>query len=128
MDSRDKRFSVAARFRSVGFALEGMRTLLLTQHNAWVHCFAVVVVCAVGFWLGVSRMEWVALVLAITAVLSAEALNTALEFLADAVIPEQHPEIKKAKDVAAGGVLLAALAAVIVGLLIFVPYLGAMFV
>ena len=117
------KFSIRARFRSVGYALEGMRTLVLTQHNAWIHCLALVVVCGLGCWLEVSRMEWALLVLAMMAVLSAEALNTAMEFLADAVVPEEHPEIKKAKDVAAGGVLIAAIAAAIIGALVLMPRL-----
>ncbi|MFC1467119.1 diacylglycerol kinase family protein [Verrucomicrobiota bacterium] len=117
------KFSVKARVRSIGFALEGVRTLMLTQYNAWVHCVAIVAVCGFGFWLEVSRMEWAVLVLAMMAVLSAEALNTAMEFLADAVIPEEHPEVKKAKDVAAGGVLIAAIASVIIAMLILMPHL-----
>jgi diacylglycerol kinase (ATP) len=120
----DGKFSFRARLRSIGFALEGVRTLLLTQHNAWVHCFAILMVCTLGLILKVSQMEWVALVLAMMAVLSAEALNTAMEFLANAVTREVHPEIKKAKDVAAGGVLIAAVAAAIVGMLIFLPYIA----
>lgn len=94
---------------------------MLTQHNAWVHCVSIAVVCWLGFWVQLSRMEWAVLVLAMMAVLSAEALNTAMEFLADAVVPEEHPEIKKAKDVAAGGVLIAAVAAIIIGFLILLP-------
>lgn len=120
---RHSGFSIRARLRSIGFALEGMRTLMLTQHNAWVHCSSILVVCALGGWLEVSRLEWAALVLAMMAVLSAEALNTAMEFLADAVIPGEHPEVKKAKDVAAGGVLIAAVAALVVGILILTPHL-----
>ena len=118
---KKRRFSLRARLRSIGFALEGMKTLMLTQHNAWVHCAAILIVCGLGFWAGMSRAEWALLVLAMMAVLSAEALNTAMEFLADAVVPEEHPEIKKAKDVAAGGVLIAAVAALIIGFLVLLP-------
>jgi diacylglycerol kinase (ATP) len=68
-------------------------------------------------------MAWCALVLAIMAVWTAEALNTALEFLADAATPQMHPLVKKAKDVAAGAVLLSAIGAAIVGVLVFWPHL-----
>jgi diacylglycerol kinase (ATP) len=78
---------------------------------------------AAGFFSGLSRVEWCVIVITIAAVWTAEALNTSLEFLADASSPEFHPLIKKAKDVAAGGVLIAALGSVIVGLLVFGPRL-----
>ena len=73
-------FQFTGRIRSFKFALAGIWTMLKTQHNAWVHAFATVVVVAAGFFFGVSRSEWCWLVLAIMAVWIAEALNTAFEF------------------------------------------------
>ena len=97
--------------------------LLASQHNAWIHAAATVAACALGALLGISAPEWCAVVLAIVAVWVAEALNTAFELLCDAVTPEQSPRVKRAKDVAAAAVLVAAGGAAVVGLLVFVPAL-----
>jgi len=115
-------FSLAARWRSFRFAGRGLRTLLTSQHNAWIHALATLLVVAAGLGLGVERQEWLALILAMMAVWTAEALNTALEFLSDAASAEFHPLIEKAKDVAAGAVLICALGALLVGALVFVPH------
>ena len=76
--------------------------MLNSQHNAWVHACATVAVVAAGMFFGISPSDWCWLVLAIMAVWSAEALNTAFEFLADVASPEFHPLVKHSKDVAAG--------------------------
>ena len=115
--------SLAARLRSFVFAGRGLGTLLRSQHNAWIHALATLLTLALAAWLGVSRSEWAVLILAIVLVWAAEAFNTALEFLADAVSAEFHPLVEKAKDVAAGGVLICALGAVALALLVFGPYL-----
>jgi len=104
-------------------ALRGIAVLFATQRNAMVHLVCTALVVACGFLFEISALEWCAVLLATGLVLAAEALNTAIEFLADAVHPDQHPLVGKAKDVAAGGVLLAAIAAAAVGLIIFVPKL-----
>jgi len=91
------------------------------EYNARVHALATVIAVSAGFILGIDRLEWVALVLTIAAVWSLEAVNTAIEAVCDLVSPEQHPLVKKAKDVAAGAVLVAALAALVVAGLIFIP-------
>ena len=114
---------LAGRIRSFGYALRGIGTMLRSQRNAWLHALATGVVVAAGLALGVSADGWKWLVLAIVTVWSAEALNTALEFLADAAKPEYHPLVKKAKDVAAGAVLIAALGAAVIGALVFIPTL-----
>jgi len=119
-----QRFSWRARLRSFGHAFSGVATLLHEQHNSRLHLLAAIIVISLGVLLELSRGDWIALVLAIGLVWLAEALNSALEYLCDAVTPEQHPLIKKSKDVAAAGVLLAALLAVVVGLLVFLPYLN----
>lgn len=113
---------IDGRIKSFGFAFTGMWTLLRSQRNAWVHACATVAVVTVGFCLNVSAQEWCFLVLAIIAVWTAEALNTAIEFLADAVSPDVHPLVKHCKDVAAGGVLISAIGAAIVGLLVLGPH------
>lgn len=115
--------SLAARLRSFVYAGRGVATLLSSQHNAWIHATASVLTVAAAAWLGVSRVEWIALILAMLVVWAAEAFNTALEFLADMASPEFHPLVEKAKDVAAGGVLICAVGAALIGLLVFAPHL-----
>jgi diacylglycerol kinase (ATP) len=121
----DSGFSLAARARSFHNAGRGIWDVLRTQHNARIHVVASLAVCAAGLALDVSRGDWAALVLAMTLVWVAESLNTALERLGDAVSPTPHPLVGRAKDAAAGAVLLAAVGAGIVGLLVLGPPLCA---
>ena len=114
------------RIRSVKFAVRGIRTMLGTQHNAWIHAAATVTVIAAGVALGLSWPEWCWIVLAVVSVWTAEALNTAFEFLTDVASPNFHPIAEKAKDVAAGAVLLSAIGAVAIGLLVFGPKVWAL--
>lgn len=115
-----------ARLTSFVYAWRGVVALVLTQGNARVHLAATVVVIAAGFFFRVSSGEWIALVLAISSVWAAEGMNTAIEALADRITKEQDPLIGRAKDVAAGAVLLAAIAAAVVGGIVFVPRCMAM--
>jgi diacylglycerol kinase (ATP) len=110
----------------VQFALVGIFEMLATQHNAWVHAAATIGVVSAGMFFSVTATQWCFLILAIVAVWVAEALNTAVEFLCDVTSPTFHPIVKKSKDVAAGAVLLAAIGAVAIGLVIFVPYVLAL--
>ena len=116
-------FSVSARIRSFRHALRGIWVTLSTQHNAWIHAVATTAAVAAGIALGISREEWLAVVLAIMAVWTAEALNTAFESLCNVASPEFHPLVERAKDVAAGAVLISAIGAVVIGLLVFGPRL-----
>lgn len=116
-------FTIRKRLQSFRYAFRGMALLLLTQPNARVHLVATGVVVLAGVYFQVNTSEWVALVLTMGLVWVAEALNTALEFLTDLVSPGHHDLAGKAKDVAAGAVLIAAIAAVVVAGIIFLPYL-----
>ena len=107
------------------FAFAGIGYLFRTQRNARIHAAIAVIVCVVAAWLRVTRVDWAILVLTIACVLILEGLNTALEAVVDLASPQVHPLAKVAKDVAAGMVLIAAIAAVIVGLLILGPPLWA---
>ena len=109
--------------RRFGWAGRGVIVHFRTQENARIHLAATVVTVAAGFFFGISRGEWIAVVLAIGLVLAAEAFNTAIEAVVDLASPEQHPLAGRAKDVAAGAVLLAAVTAVVVGVLVFGPHL-----
>ena len=119
----NKPFQFTGRVRSFKYAFNGIRIMIRSQHNAWLHALATALVIGAGLFLEIARFEWNWLILAIMAVWSAEALNTAFEFLADATTPAYHPLIGKAKDVAAGAVLIAALGSVLIGALVFGPHL-----
>lgn len=115
--------SLRKRINSFRYALQGLSELFRSQPNARIHLFVTVAVVALGFYCHLSRLEWVAICICISLVLTAEALNTALEYLTDLMSPDYHPLAGKAKDVAAAAVLLAAIGAVVVGLILFLPRL-----
>ncbi|MGC4087331.1 MAG: diacylglycerol kinase family protein [Polyangiaceae bacterium] len=109
-----------ARRKSFAFALRGLARLA-REPNFRIHLAALVLVVALGFWLALTPLEWACICLAVALVLATEALNTALESLADAVSPAHSPLIGVAKDVAAGAVLLSAIGSGTVGLVLFLP-------
>lgn len=117
----DRRLGPAERVRSFGFALRGIATLVREEPNARIHLVATIAVVVLGALLGVSAARFCWLVVAIAIVWCAEALNTAIERLADATAPDPHPLVEQAKDVAAGGVLIASIAAATIGLLTLGP-------
>ena len=119
--------SLSRRIRSFAHAFRGIGILLKSQPNAWLHLAAMAAVLALGLYVGLTAIEWAIIALAIIAVLAAEGFNTAIEFLSDAVTTEYHPLVKKVKDVAAGAVLITAIGAAVVGLLIFVPHIAALY-
>jgi diacylglycerol kinase (ATP) len=102
-------------------AFRGVWTLLVSQHNARIHLLATVFACGLGWLLGISLLEWCVIVVVIAVVWTAEALNTAFEFLCDVASPEFHPLIQKGKDIAAAAVLLSSIGAAVIGLLVFGP-------
>jgi diacylglycerol kinase (ATP) len=115
-------FSVKARLKSFIFAFEGFAYMLRTQHNAWVHLAATVVVAAVGFSLHVSAEAWRWLIVALALVWVAEAMNTAFEHLCD-VVSQFHHSVKRSKDVAAAAVLVSVIASTLLGAITFTPYI-----
>jgi diacylglycerol kinase len=112
--------------RSFRFAGMGIYSLFRYENNARIHLIACLLVIITGIWLGISEMEWCIIVIQIGLVWSAEAINTAIEKLADVVSPGYHSAIKDVKDLAAAGVLILAGSAVIVGSIIFIPKLLAL--
>ncbi len=104
-------------------ALRGIALFFIKEAHARIHAALAAVAIALGIALKISRIEWAILLLAIGLVFAAEAFNSALEELADAVHPDRHPGIGRAKDIAAAGVLLAAIAAALIGAFIFIPRL-----
>ena len=107
--------------RSFYFAFVGLGYLIRTQRNARIELFIGAVACALGAWLRISRVEWAVLAFTIALVLILEGLNTAVEAAIDLASPKFHPLAKAAKDLAAGMVLIAAIASIAVGLLILGP-------
>ena len=114
-----------SRYHSFSHAFRGWWYVIRTQKNAWLHAILTTLVVAMALWLRVSAQDWAVLVLTIALVWSAEFFNTAIEAVVDLASPVQHPLAKTGKDVGAAAVLIAALAAILVGLLILGPPLWA---
>jgi len=112
---------IFSRIRSFGHAFRGWGYVLKTQHNAWIHVAVSVIVFILAFWLKLPTHDWAILILTITMVFAAEFVNTAIEAVVDLASPVHHPLAKVGKDVGAAAVLIAALAAVLIGLLILGP-------
>ncbi|OGX80920.1 diacylglycerol kinase family protein [Hymenobacter glacialis] len=111
------------RVASFGHAVRGVWAALRSEVHLQVHAVATVVVVGLGFYYHLARLEWALVALAVAGVWAAELVNTAIEALTDLASPAYHPLAGKAKDVAAGAVLLAALGALVVGALVFGPKL-----
>ncbi|MCP3893477.1 diacylglycerol kinase family protein [Bacteroides sp.] len=118
-----EKFSIGKRLKSFGYAAKGIGNVLCCEHNIWIHLIITLLVVAAGFFFDIQRGEWIALVLCIGLVLAAETFNTAIERLVDLVSPNRHPLAGEVKDIAAGAVLICAIAAAVVGLIVFIPYL-----
>lgn len=113
--------------RSFRYAVKGVVDLFRFENNARIHLLAAAAVLAAGFYFQLSNTEWALIVTQIALVWAAEAFNTALEKLADAVSTDYHPLIKAVKDLAAGGVLIVAISAAVVGSLVFIPKIWLLF-
>ncbi len=107
------------RIQSFRYAFRGIIEMLRTEFNARVHAAATIAVVALGLAAGIERLEWLAITVSITLVWCAEGLNTAFEALCDVASPEFHPKVERAKDIAAGAVLITAAGAIVVFLLVF---------
>lgn len=121
MKEEPKKFSLSTRAASFRYAFNGLKTLLQSEHNAWIHLAATILVICLGFCLKISSGEWIAICFAIGFVFSMEIINTAIEKLCDFVSVEKHLLIKQIKDLAAAAVLVAAITALAIGLIIFIP-------
>ncbi len=118
---------IRARIAALGSAFRGLRELIAAEPHARVHLLTTVVVAGLSACSSLSATEWCAVILAAGFVWSAEAMNTAVERVVDLASPDRHPLAAQAKELAAGAVLIAALAALLVGILIFFPRLAAWF-
>ncbi len=118
---KQQKFSFEKRLHSFKYAYNGLKLLLKHEHNARVHALVAVCVIICGIVLKISASEWIAVVFAIGSVFSMEIVNSAIEGIADIISPEWHAKIKMIKDLSAAGVLVSAIAALVIGLIIFVP-------
>lgn len=109
------------RIKSFGYAFKGIAILFGTQVHARIHLLAILVITVLGFLLGLSAIEWCCITICIALVLTAEAINTAIEYVVDLASPDHHELAGKAKDVAAGAVLLSVIVCGIVWSIIFIP-------
>ncbi|MBM4032273.1 MAG: diacylglycerol kinase family protein [Planctomycetes bacterium] len=110
------------RIQSFTYAGQGVAHMLRTQHNAWIHATTSIAVIVAGLACGVSRADWCWLILAMASVWTAESFNTAIEIIVDIASPDRRPAAGRAKDVAAGAVLLCAVGATAIGLIVFLPH------
>lgn len=111
------------RIRGGGYAIKGAWLLLRHEHSIQVQFVIACGVCITGWYFDITKTEWLFQFTAIGMVMAAEGLNTAIEAIADFVHPDYHSKIGHIKDVAAGSVLIAAVAAVIIAIIIYYPYI-----
>lgn len=109
------------RLNSFGYALQGIATAFTSEVNLRWHLLSAAVVVIIGVYTGLSLTKWAMLCFAIGLVLMAELFNTAIEVIVNLVSPEHHPLAGKAKDIAAGAVLVASVTAACIGVLVFFP-------
>lgn len=111
----------SGRLKSIAFAVRGAIKLITTEHSIMVQTFIAITMTIVGFCFHISATEWLFQTLSIGLVMSIEGLNTAVEKIADFIHPDYHKKIGFIKDISAGAVMFAAVTAIIVGLIIYVP-------
>lgn len=115
-------FSFLARLKSFSCALQGIGFTLKTQHNAWLHLLATAIAGISGWFFQITPADWRWLLLCFALVWFAELINTAFEYLCDVISPEFHIAVKRAKDIAAGAVLVCSCIALTIGITVFWPY------
>lgn len=114
---------VSGRIKSFSYAYKGAIKLITTEHSIMVQFSLAILLVLAGFYFDISREEWLIQILATGMVLAVEGLNTAIEKIADFIHPEYHKTIGFIKDIAAGAVFFAASAAIIIGAIIYWPYI-----
>lgn len=116
-----KELSINKRASSFKYAFNGIGYMFRTQINSLIHLLATLVIITLGFIVHLNLSDWCLIIFAIGLVFIAEMLNTAIEFLTDLVSPDHHEKAGKAKDIAAGAVLIAAIASASIGFMVFIP-------
>ena len=110
-------------YKSFGYAFQGIFNTIRTERNIKIHCAAAILVTIFGIWLQISKTEWMICFILFGLILALEQVNTAVEATVDLYTEERKPLAKKAKDAAAGAVLIVAIFAAVIGILIFIPKL-----
>lgn len=110
-------------YKSFGYAFQGIFNTIRTERNIKIHCAAAILVTIFGIWLRISKTEWMICFILFGLILALELVNTAVEATVDLFTEERKPLAKKAKDAAAGAVLIVAIFAAVIGILIFIPKL-----
>ncbi len=123
LNMKQEKFSIIKRLKSFIFALNGLKILILEEHNARIHLVAALCVIIAGIVLRIANVEWIAIIFAIGFVFALETINSAIENLADFISPEKNDQIKKIKDLSAAAVLISAITAIFIGLIVFIPKL-----
>lgn len=118
-----REFALLRRAQSLSHATRGLVLFVKTTPNAWIQMVICLCVIAGGVFFGITPTEWLFIIIASGTVFVSEAFNTAIEIDIDLTSPEYHPYARDTKDVAAGAVLLSSCMAVLVGCVIFIPYL-----
>jgi len=118
---QQENFSIKKRLQSFKYALNGLKILIIEEHNSRIHLFTAIIVIILGFLLKISSSEWLAVSFAIGFVITSEIINSAIENIADFVSPDKNDLIKKVKDLAAAAVLISAITALAIGIIIFLP-------
>ena len=113
---------VSGRMKSMTYAVQGAKKLITTEHSIMVQFSLGILMTIAGFYFGITKAEWIFQTFAIGLVMSMEGLNTAVEKIADFIHPNYHERIGFIKDIAAGAVFFAAMTAIAVGLIIYIPY------
>jgi diacylglycerol kinase (ATP) len=121
MSNDPAKFSIKARLKSFVYAWAGIIRFFRTEHNAQIHLAVTIVVVFLSVFLKINKTETVAVVFAIAFVWVTEMVNTSIEKTMDFITQERHPQIKNIKDMAAGAVLIAAIVAVVIGGIVFIP-------
>lgn len=119
--NKRKKYSLKRLINSFGYAIKGIITVYKTEQNIVIHTIAAFLVMLMAFYFKVSHLELSMLILVIGLVIAFEIINTALEYVVDMTMPNIHPMAKMAKDAASGAVLVTAIAAIMIGLIIFIP-------
>ncbi|PTM05203.1 MAG: diacylglycerol kinase [Bacteroidetes bacterium] len=115
---------IKKRFFAFKVAFQGIYLFIKEGAHAKIHLIATLTVMFMGWFFNITKTEWILSLVCVAIVLSLEAINSAIEYLVDLASPDFHPLAKKSKDIAAAAVLIAAIFALIIGLLIFLPYLN----
>lgn len=119
---KDNRF-LAGRIKSIFYAFKGAGRLLFTEHSIMVQFSVGIIITIAGFYFNITKSEWLIQTFCIGLVLSVEGLNTAIEKTADFIHPDYNEKIGFIKDIAAGAVFFAAMTAILIGIIIYAPYL-----